>query len=365
MKSINVNLRNNNYQIKIGNFFEKSQNDFQSSLSALKGFEKNAFILFDGSQRKVAQALCTKLKKLKWKCETISIRAGESLKDLNSLIPIYEKLLSKKANRRSVLFAVGGGTVGDSMGFVAGTYMRGMGLVYIPTTLLSQVDSSLGGKCGVNLKSGKNLVGIFNQPNLVLCDLNLLRTLSQRDVISGVGELIKMALLFDEKMFLNLQKNKKQILQMNANVISELLKKSLELKAKVVQKDERDMTGQRELLNFGHTFAHAIEKTTRFSQYRHGEAVILGMRAELKIAVIKKLISKNDFAKIDSFLKSISVPRLSKKISFKEFLDCIQKDKKQIKGQTRFVLLKKIGKPVLVTNVKPVEIKAALDWIQK
>lgn len=370
MKSIKINLRNNKYEVIVGSSILEKSSSLQKTLQALTNskkqkFEKNAYVLFDKTQTKKAMQLQRNLKKLKWKCDSIKLNAGENLKNIDSLIPVYNYLLQKNANRRSVIFALGGGTVGDAIGFVAGTYMRGMGLVYVPTTLLSQVDSSLGGKCGVNLSSGKNLVGIFNQPDLVLCDLDFLQTLDQRDMISGLGELVKMGLLFDLKFYNYLKNNYKKIIKKDLSVIEPFVAASLALKAKVVEKDEFDLTGHRELLNLGHTFAHAIEKVSKYGTYRHGEAVILGIRAELRISVLLGLMKQAEYESVESFLKSISIPKLSKSIKFSDISKVIQNDKKKVNGKTRFVLLQRIGKPVLTTNVPNSIIKNALDWIQK
>lgn len=297
------------------------------------------------------QKVLAVLRKSGWQMDVIKVAAGESLKDFHSILPLYGEFLKLGIDRSSTVFVLGGGTLGDAGGFLASTYLRGVSWVGIPTTLLAQVDSSIGGKTAVNHSLGKNLIGTFHQPALVICDTNFLKTLSLREIISGLGEVIKYALTYDKELFDYLNKHWRAALDLDSKVLSKLVSESLFWKSKVVAADEWDLKGRREVLNFGHTFGHALEAVTNYEVFQHGEAVIWGMRFAISLSEIRGHLSLSQAKNITAFLNMIEVPALPKHIGFDELTQAMAKDKKKHEGRIRFVLLKRLGRAVLDVNV--------------
>ena len=249
-----------------------------------------------------------------------------------------------KADRDSVLFALGGGSIGDAAGFIASTYLRGIDWVSVPTTLLAQVDSSVGGKTAINHPQGKNLVGSFHQPISVICDLDFLQTLSPREIVSGLGEIVKYGLIYDPDFLDEIEATWDQALRLDPRVLAKLVGRSLDWKAKAIEKDEFDRMGIREALNYGHTFGHALEKATGYGEYQHGEAVLWGMRFATILSMVRRSLKTSDYKRISEFLARIDLPALPKKVSFDTYLQHMSKDKKLRDGRVHFVLLKKVGK---------------------
>jgi len=276
--------------------------------------------------------------------------ASEKNKNQKSVNDITSILLKKNFNRNDCLISVGGGITGDVSGFAASMYKRGLKFVNIPTTLLSQVDSSIGGKTGVNTKYGKNLIGSFYQPSLVVSDINFLNSLPKREVVCGYGEILKHSLIDDKKFFYFLNKNGKKILELKSPFIQKAIHQSCLIKKKVVEADEKEL-GIRKILNFGHTFAHAFEATLRYSaRLNHGEAVILGVKTAAKFSLLNKILNKKEFNSINDHLNDLSLPRdINKFFSIKSLntiLSFMKKDKKNNTKKISLVLLKKIGSPV-------------------
>ncbi len=320
---------------------------------------KRAFILVDQKLRAPREMLITALQRSGWEISEISVHAGEQLKDFHSIYPLYDRLVRGKADRDSVLFALGGGTIGDAAGFIASTYLRGIPWVGVPTTLLAQVDSSVGGKTGINHLKGKNLIGTFHQPSLVICDTAFLNTLGPRDILSGFGEMIKYGLIFDPKFFQFLKKNSDQILNLEPAVLSLAIQKCLQWKAKIVRKDALDRTGIREALNFGHTFGHALESKTQYRRFQHGEAVIWGMRFALALSHVKKILPSPIREEVDFFLSQLHVPPLPENIIFPEFFKSMTQDKKAREGKIHFVLLKNLGQAVSLSGITYKDLQSA------
>jgi 3-dehydroquinate synthase len=291
------------------------------------------------------------------------VPATEAFKDFSKIYPLYGELLKFRADRHTVLFALGGGVIGDAAGFLAGTYMRGMRWVGLPTTLLAQVDSSIGGKTGVNHAAGKNLIGAFHQPSFVACDLDFLKTLPERERVSGLGEMIKYGLIYDAPFYAWLEKNWEGIVSGETRSLEEAVARCARWKARAVARDERDVSGVREVLNFGHTVGHALEGATRYQTFRHGEAIILGMRAATRISVDRGHLKPAAGARIDSFLCSLPVPRVPSRILPEQLLGYVRKDKKAKAGKVRFVLLKSIGKTLLDRGVTDDQILEACRLI--
>ena len=268
---------------------------------------------------------------------------SESAKNLSTVERISRDLVRAGADRNAILIAVGGGVVGDVAGFVAASYLRGVKLVHIPTTLVAQVDSAIGGKTGVNLPEGKNLVGAFYQPDFVIADPATLKTLSDRDYRSGIYEIIKYGVIADAKLFRDLELNLEKLLQRDAATLSNIIPRCIAQKARVTTLDERE-SGLRETLNFGHTFAHALESLTRYRIFRHGEAVGWGMIAATLLGIAVSNLSLEDAARTIRLIRRVGpLPPLPKNISAAQLLNEMQSDKKSRGGKPRFVLAEKIG----------------------
>ena len=278
------------------------------------------------------------------------LKASEKNKNFNSVNKILEILLKENFSRNDCLISLGGGITGDISGFVASLFKRGLRFVNIPTTLLAQVDSSIGGKTGVNSKYGKNLIGSFYQPSLVISDTQFLKSLSNREIICGYGEILKHSLIDNKKFFNFLNKNLKNILNLSSPFIEKAIYESCKIKKKVVEKDEKE-TGLRKVLNFGHTFAHAYEAGLGYSQkLNHGEAVILGMKTALNFSLQENIINKNEYNIIVNHIENSGLPFSIKKYftikDLNKILSFMIKDKKNNSEKINLVLLKKIGLPI-------------------
>ncbi len=267
---------------------------------------------------------------------------AESAKNLRSVEQITRSLCRAGADRKSLLVAVGGGVVGDVAGFAAASYLRGVELVHIPTTLVSQVDSSIGGKTGVNLPEGKNLVGSFYPPRLVLTDPELLRTLSNREFRGGLAEVVKHAVIADAKMFAMLEKDMEKVLRRDRQALSFLIPRNVGIKARVVSRDERE-SGMREILNYGHTFAHALESVTKYRRYQHGEAVAWGMIAAAFLGHELGLTRADDVSRIVTLIRRLGPLPPWPRVPATALLRAMRSDKKTRSGILRFVLSPRIG----------------------
>jgi 3-dehydroquinate synthase len=276
--------------------------------------------------------------------------SSEKNKNQKSVNNILSILLSKNFNRNDCVISIGGGITGDISGFAASIFKRGLKFINIPTTLLSQVDSSIGGKTGINSKYGKNLIGSFYQPSLVISDIVFLKSLPKREVICGYGEILKHAIIADKKFFSFLDINGSQILNLKSPLIEKAIFKSCSIKKTVVEKDEKEI-GMRKILNFGHTFAHAYEASLGYSKkLNHGEAVILGIKTAAKFSLLNNILNIKEFNLIENHLSKLNLPRnISKFFSVKnlnKILSFMKKDKKNNTNKINLVLLRKIGSPI-------------------
>jgi 3-dehydroquinate synthase len=267
----------------------------------------------------------------------------EAAKNLSTVEKACRQLVRAGADRRALLVAVGGGVVGDVAGFVAASYARGIGLVHIPTTLVAQVDSAVGGKTGVNLPEGKNLVGAFYPAKLVIADPELLRTLPPREFRSGIYEIIKYGVIGDAKLFQFLELKVEKLVRRDPAALDFVIERSVSQKARVVSLDERE-SGLREILNFGHTFAHALESVTRYRKYLHGEAVGWGMIAATRMGVASDLLSAKDSGRILHLISRVGPLPHWPSASPARLIAAMQADKKTRAGRSRFVLPERIGK---------------------
>lgn len=276
--------------------------------------------------------------------KVILFNDSESAKNLSTVERISRDLVGAGADRNAILIAVGGGVVGDVAGFVAASYLRGVRLIHVPTTLVAQVDSAIGGKTGVNLPEGKNLVGAFYQPDSVIADPAMLRTLSERDYRSGIYEIIKYGVIGDAKLFRDLELNLDKLVRRDAATLANIIPRCIAQKAHVTSVDERE-SGLRETLNFGHTFAHALESLTRYRVFRHGEAVGWGMIAATLLGIAVSGLPMEDAARIVRLIRRVgSLPALPKNVSAAQITNEMQSDKKSRGGKPRFVLAKRVGR---------------------
>jgi 3-dehydroquinate synthase len=296
--------------------------------------------------------------------EIVRIPIGEQYKSLEMLNRLYDVMINFGLERNSTVVAIGGGVIGDLAGFAAATFMRGINLIHVPTTLVAQVDSAIGGKTGVNHPRAKNIIGSFYQPTCVFADINTLTTLPERELRCGFAEIIKYGVIEDKFLFEFLDKNKRffafhSALQNQKKAFLVFLTKvvicCIAIKAKIVSKDEKEKTGLRMKLNFGHTIGHAIEALTNYRIYNHGEAVALGMIAAAKISLKLKLIDEKSVNKVLNLIKLIGLPSFIHNLRSENIINALKLDKKVFDGKIRFVLPIKIGKVIIRDDV-PLEV---------
>jgi len=294
--------------------------------------------------------------------EVAKVAPGENSKSLQTAEKIFTQAIEFGLDRKSLIVALGGGVVGDLAGFVAATYLRGVPFVQVPTTLLAQVDSSVGGKTAVNHALGKNLIGAFYQPKAVFIDLETLKTLPEREIKSGLGEVVKYGVISDEKFFAYLEDNAEKILSRDVEVMEKIIQRSCEIKAEVVSKDEKEL-GLRRILNFGHTIAHAVELETNYQKYRHGEAVSVGM---LGAAIISQRLGKISVAEVDrlkNLLERLELVTKCEGCDVDNLYKFTFRDKKTIGGKVNWVLMKNFGTVEISSDVSEEVIKFALKKI--
>lgn len=312
------------------------------------GFSRKIVIISNptvyGLYGKVAEE---SLKDANFDVSNVIIPDGEDHKNLLWAYHIYGELLKQRLDRASAIIALGGGVIGDITGFVASTYMRGISFVQVPTTLLAQVDSSVGGKTGVNHPLGKNMIGTFYQPRLVWTDASALKTLPLKELLAGMAEVIKYGVIWDAELFGFLEDNRDKILGLDAGALMHIIKRSCEIKAEIVSKDERE-SGLRAILNYGHTIGHAAEAVTGYTQYLHGEAVAVGMAIEARLASLSGLLDMATAARIITLIKAYGLPaEMSSGIDCDKILLSMQLDKKAVEGRLKFILPEKIGSVVI------------------
>ena len=292
---------------------------------------------------------------------TIEVPVGEESKSLVQFSRIQDSLVEHQLDRGSMLIALGGGVIGDLAGFAAAVYMRGIPYVQIPTTLQAQVDASVGGKTAINHPKGKNLIGAFHQPKLVVIDVDTLKTLPQRDIRSGLIEVIKMGVIRDEPLFERVEENLEAILNLDDTTLIEIISQACVNKAEIVAKDEKE-SGLRMVLNYGHTFGHALEAMTHYNRYRHGEAVSIGMNCAAQLATNLRMFSETDFQRQRALLKRAKLPITFPTDLIPEALcDAMYLDKKTLGGKLRLILPTRIGEVVIHDDVDDRHILEAIS----
>lgn len=347
MKKLCVNLKERSYNIFIG----AKLGGLGLALRRELAQARRALVITNPRVKKLYfPVLAEGLKRAGFDVSVSAIPEGEKYKNLDTVSKLYSACLSHRLDRRSCIIALGGGVVGDIAGFVAATYMRGVSLVHVPTTLLAMVDSSIGGKTGVDLKEGKNLVGAFYQPEIVWADISVLNTLPERELRNGLSEVIKYGVISDRNLFSFLEKKS----NISINEFEEIVLRCALIKAKVVEQDERELKGLREILNFGHTAGHAIETLTGYSCLSHGEAVAIGMNIAAGVAETLGLLSDKDSKRITNVLSLHHLPIVvDKKLSASKIINLMWRDKKVIEGKLRMVLPTEIGKVIVHPGVPP------------
>lgn len=359
MRIVNVPLDARSYAIKIGPHLLRR---LGVECARLKLGQRCAIITDTNVGRRYARPAFDSLARAGFCPALVILNPGEATKHPRSAAQCYDRLADHRLERKSFIVALGGGVVGDLAGFVAATYLRGIAFVQVPTTLLAQVDSSVGGKVGVNLRAGKNLVGAFYQPQLVLCDLDTLRTLPEREYRAGLAEVVKYGIIYDANLFARLERDLPKLLRRDARTLGAIIARCCEIKAEVVAQDETE-SGLRSILNFGHTIGHALEAISHYGRYLHGEAIAIGQVAAARLSAELVGLPRAQLARIIALFERIGLPtqvRLNARQRQKLFA-AMRLDKKVRGGQVRFVLAKRIGQVVWGQHVSDELIEAALD----
>jgi 3-dehydroquinate synthase len=350
MKTLKVDLGNRSYPIYIGS-------DLIDQASLFSACEKSTslYIVTNTTVEPLYAARLTKtLETFGKPVRTITLPDGESYKDWKNLQLIFDDLLKFGADRQTMLIALGGGVIGDMTGFAAASFMRGVRFIQVPTTLLAQVDSSVGGKTGINHPLGKNMIGAFHQPVAVIADLNTLKTLPPRELSAGLAEVVKHGAIADAQFLDWIEVNAAALLACDTNAMGHAVLRSCEIKSAVVSADERE-GGIRATLNFGHTFGHAIEAGMGYGEWLHGEAVGCGMMMGADLSCRLNLISQAELARLTKIIKSMHLPTVPPKFGAVRYMELMQVDKKTEGGQIRYVLLEKIGK-AQIKNVPDTQV---------
>jgi 3-dehydroquinate synthase len=352
-----VDLSDRGYEIYIGSgLLRQTAQHVQSSIAVTQ-----VVAITDSNLKTThAQLVTDNLAQAGIVCDLITIPAGEGSKSLRIVEQIWNEMLAVKADRQTVVIAVGGGVVGDLAGFVAATYARGIPLIQIPTTLLAQVDSSVGGKVGINLASAKNMAGAFWQPIRVLIDPLVLHTLPDREYQAGLAEVIKYGVIMDAEFFALLEDHVEEIHARDPGLLKTIISRCCQLKAQVVEQDERETTGLRAILNYGHTFCHAFETVTNYGRFLHGEAVAIGMMCAARLAESMGRIDQQLISRQAALLTACNLPLTVSDIDPEALLAAMQHDKKVEHGKLRFVLPTKMGHVELVDDVSLDLVRATL-----
>ena len=345
---VDVTLPQQAYTIQIGT----GNLDQVSAVFSRQAEARQAILITDRNVRPLhADPLARSLEEAGIASSMLVIEPGESSKSIDVAGQLWADVLATGADRTSIVVAVGGGVVGDLAGFIAATYARGIRLLQVPTTLLAQVDSSVGGKVGINLPTAKNMVGAFWQPCAVICDTQTLNSLPDREFSAGLAEVVKYGVILDEEFFVELEEHAEAIWNRDAALLRRVVARCCELKAGVVGEDERETTGRRAVLNYGHTFCHAIESLTGYGQFLHGEAVSLGMLCASRLAAsmgrIDDALTERQRQLLTRFHLPVEMPSLDPG----QMVELMQHDKKARHGQLRFVLPSRLGEVELVDGV--------------
>ena len=353
IKTLHVELKENSYPLLVGvGIFKKIGDILKSHVKS-----KKILIVTDSFVKdQYASYVSDSLANVGFDVDLIEVPVGEESKSLEQLGRILDSLIAHQLDRSSTLIAIGGGVVGDIGGFAASVYMRGINYIQIPTTLQAQVDASVGGKTAINHPKGKNLIGAFHQPKMVLIDVDTLKTLPRRDIQAGLIEVIKMGVICDKTLFSMVEDELESILDLHTSTLIEVIARACENKADIVAKDEKE-SRLRMVLNYGHTFGHALEALTHYKRYRHGEAVSIGMNCAAHLAVNLNMFFLTDFERQRSLLNRAKLPTtFPQDISPEAIYDAMSLDKKSLGGKLRLILPVSIGEVVIRDDVTKKEI---------
>ncbi|OCL26934.1 3-dehydroquinate synthase [Orenia metallireducens] len=360
MEQLRVDLGERSYDIKVGYDILSKVGEYLKELNLGSKVLIITNELVDSLYgREVEQAV----EEAGFEVNIAKIGDGEKYKSLDTARELYDQAVEANLDRSSTIVALGGGVVGDIAGFIASTYMRGVNFVQIPTTVLSQVDSSVGGKVAVNHPQGKNLIGAFYQPKLVVADIKVLKTLEERQLKAGLAEVIKYGVIWDEEFFNFLANNRNKILGLDTNTMEYLLKRCCEIKAEVVARDEREL-GLRAILNYGHTIGHALEAVTDYQRFVHGEGVAIGMVAAAKLANKIGILNGTDVEKQEELIKEFGLPVSFEGLNIESIMKALAKDKKVKDGMVRFILAEEIGQVVIKSDLPHNIIREVLEELR-
>ena len=348
MRKVKVKLGSNSYEVCVGSGLLAQAGHRLTE----NGFSGKLVIITDPTvNRLYGDALNQSLTKGDFNVTTLLVPEGEEQKSLETAGRLYNELTNCYAERTTPILALGGGVIGDLAGFVAATYLRGVPLVQIPTTLLAQADSSIGGKVAVDHGQLKNEIGAFYQPRLVIADIDTLKTLPTEELANGLAEVIKSAAIQNNKFFTFLEGNLGRIKSLDTGALEEIVFQSVKIKAEIVEKDERD-SGLRSLLNYGHTIGHAIESVSDF-KVEHGRAIAIGMLAAARISNEMGILDENELVRLKSVIERAGLPTEMPNLKVEEIIQAMKHDKKVLKDRVRFVLLKSIGDAFITDEVSP------------
>ena len=358
IQTVRVSLAERSYDIEIGSGNLAELPDFLRQRTE----SEHALVVTDSTVDELyADAAGDALVDQGWEVNVLVVDPGEPSKSTESADDLWNAMLAEGADRQSIVVAIGGGVVGDLAGFAAETFARGLEFFQVPTTLLAQVDSSVGGKVGVNLPGAKNMVGAFWQPRGVLIDVSVLGSLPDREYRAGLAEVVKYGVILDADFFAYLEANIDAINRKEPSVLTHIVNRSCRLKADVVEQDERETTGLRAVLNYGHTFGHAFEALGEYESLLHGEAIAAGMRCAVRLA--KRLGRVDDalVARHDALLDALQLTTQPPEADGQELLRLMYRDKKVASGRLRFILPNRIGHVELVDDIREEDVLAALD----
>ncbi len=353
-----VPLGDRSYDIQISS---AAMDRFGDSIISGIGDLSHALVVADQAVlERWAQPIAAALQMREIRVDITAIPSGEPSKSVDQLNNLWQWMLDCGGDRRSVVIAVGGGVVGDLAGFAAASFTRGIRFIQVPTTLLAMVDSSVGGKTGINLPGAKNMVGAFWQPSLVLIDTDLLATLPERSFLSGLAEVIKYGVIDDAEFFDWLEINAAALVARDAPALRHAIQKSCQSKARIVGEDERETSGRRAILNYGHTFAHAIEATAGYGTLLHGEAVAIGMQMAAKLAIDLGLCERSLLERQTKLIEVCNLPTAFQSASADAMLPVMKRDKKVAHGKLRFILPTSIGSVKLVSDIDEAAVVRAI-----
>lgn len=361
MKTISVPLKNNPYNIVVGNCILAK---LGKELKSLKIGKDAVIITNPVIYKHHGKALTSGLRKNGFSIKVIEVPSGERSKSAKVAFRLIEEVARYDQLKKVFVIAFGGGVIGDLAGYVASAYKRGIPYVQVPTTLLAQVDSAIGGKVAVDLPFGKNLIGAFYQPKLVWSDVSLLSTLTKRQIRNGLSEVIKYGVIADARFFRYIEKNIKGLMKLAPEHLLHVVERSSVIKKIVVVADEKETKGVRTILNFGHTIGHAIETAGKYNQCHHGEAVALGMRVAADISYQKMMCKQTDVSALNELLSKASLPQHIKNVKTSDILRIMKHDKKFLTGKNRFVLMTQIGKVKVLEGIPIDVIKKAIAAYQ-